>query len=67
MRIYRYPDLRAMGVPYTRQYLGYLERAGKFPPRFKLTEGAGQQGSVGWDADAVDEHFRLRANAALAE
>lgn len=63
MRIYRYVDLQKQGIPYSRQYLARLERAGKFPKRFKLVAGTGQQGSVGWNADAIDEYLRARETA----
>ena len=40
MRIITFEDLKALkGIPFTCEHLRRLEAAGKFPKRFRLTEG----------------------------
>lgn len=53
-RIYRPADLERLGITYTQQYLRVLEKAGRFPRRFKLNPDSGTQGAIGWNAAAVD-------------
>jgi DNA-directed RNA polymerase alpha subunit len=48
-RIYRFRDLKAAGVPFTRKHVTHLEKQGQFPKRFNITEF-----SVGWVAAEVD-------------
>ena len=35
-RVYLFPDLKKIGIPWTRQYISRLEKAGRFPRRFRL-------------------------------
>ena len=37
-KLLTYPELKAMGVVYTRQHLGKLEADDKFPKRVRLGE-----------------------------
>lgn len=48
-RIYTWKDLVRLGHPYSRQYTGRLERAGRFPQRMK------HGNRVFWWADDYDE------------
>ena len=48
-RIYRYPDLKPAGVPFTRKHVNTLEGRGEFPERVWLGPN-----SCGWVADEVD-------------
>jgi prophage regulatory protein len=48
-RIYRYPDLRPAGVPYTRKHVTHLEKQDEFPMHVELGPN-----SVGWVAEEVD-------------
>jgi len=55
MRIYRFPDLKAAGVIFTRVHVDRLERRGDFPKRFNY--GAN---SVAWVAEEVDSWVQDR-------
>ena len=66
-KIYRKPDLAALGVPYTDTHLLRLEVNGKFPKRFKLIPNSGKQGAVGWHADAIDGWIAERGSEAEDE
>jgi prophage regulatory protein len=59
-RIYRFPQLKGAGVPFTRMHIDRLEKRGRFPRRFSY--GAN---SVAWVADEVDAwvHDRIAARA----
>ena len=57
-RLYRFPDLRLAGVPYTRQYIGRLERAGKFPQHVDLGDN-----SIAWVAPEIDGWVEERVRA----
>ena len=48
-KVYLFPDLKEIGVPWTRQYINRLEAAGRFPRRFRLGDR-----QVAWPADEVD-------------
>jgi predicted DNA-binding transcriptional regulator AlpA len=48
-RVYRFPDLRPAGVPFTRKHITTLEKRSEFPMHFWLGEN-----SVGWVAAEVD-------------
>lgn len=66
-KILRFEDLKALGIRYTSQHLGRLERAGAFPRRRKLNELAGKFGRVGWLASEIDgwlAEFEARGSAA---
>jgi prophage regulatory protein len=59
MRILSFPDLRNKhGIPYTRQHLQRLERAGKWPRKVKI--GAAR---IGWIEDEIVAHLRAMADA----
>jgi prophage regulatory protein len=64
-RLYRFRDLRAAGVPFTRKHVVDLERRGQFPQRVNLTEN-----TVAWVAEEVDawveERIRARPPKAAA-
>jgi predicted DNA-binding transcriptional regulator AlpA len=47
--IYLFPDLKKIGIPWTRQYINRLEKKGRFPRRFRLGDR-----QVAWPADEVD-------------
>jgi len=53
IRILNYAGVKGRGVPYTRQHLGRLEAAGRFPERVQLGEGR-----VGWIESEVDDWIR---------
>jgi hypothetical protein len=42
-RVYRFHDLKAAGVPFTRKHVTHLEKHGWFPKHFNITDF-----SVGW-------------------
>jgi DNA-directed RNA polymerase alpha subunit len=48
-RVYRFRELKAAGVPFTRKHVTSLEKRGLFPNHFNITEF-----SVGWVAAEVD-------------
>src|SRR5688500_11903425 len=55
VRILLYEDLRpAKGVKYSRQWIGELERAGRWPQRVALGGGTGGH-QVGWFEHEIDE------------
>jgi prophage regulatory protein len=58
LRLYRFWDLRAAGVPFTRKHITTLERRGEFPMHFPLTEF-----SVAWVASEVDAWVEQRIRA----
>ena len=49
IRTYRFRDLKAAGVPFTRKHVTTLEGRGEFPQHFNITDF-----SVAWVADEVD-------------
>jgi predicted DNA-binding transcriptional regulator AlpA len=49
-RVYRFPELKIAGVPFTRKHVTALEKKGEFPQHFNITDF-----SVGWVADEVDK------------
>jgi predicted DNA-binding transcriptional regulator AlpA len=54
-RIIRYAELKPeLGVPYSRTHVDRLEAAGKWPKRFKLSEGGA---FVGWWRHEIVEHL----------
>jgi prophage regulatory protein len=57
IRFIAWPELEPR-VPYTRQHLSRLERAGKFPKRVRV--GNNQSGRVAWVASEVDAWFAAR-------
>lgn len=59
--IYRYAQLKALGIDFTPQHLGRLERVGLFPRRVKLNPRGPKNGSVGWRSDEVREYLRRLA------
>ena len=48
-RVYRFPDLKTAGVPFTRKHVTTMEKRDEFPTHFKLGSN-----SVGWVAAEVD-------------
>jgi prophage regulatory protein len=54
-RAIRWPEL-SRKVPWTRQWLSYLEKQNKFPRRFRLGDN-----SVAWFEDEVDRWLDERA------
>jgi prophage regulatory protein len=53
-RLLTFPELKPLkGIPYTRQHLARLEKAGKFPARVQI--GANR---VGWLESEIDAHGR---------
>ena len=54
-KIYLFLDLKAMGIPWTRQYINRLEKHGRFPRRFRLGDR-----QVAWPADEVDRWLAER-------
>jgi prophage regulatory protein len=58
MKFYRYTDLKAAGIPWTRKHLFYLEKDGQFPRRVRLGPG-----TICWPADEVDAFVAERVNA----
>lgn len=58
MKAYRFRDLKAAGVPFTRKHISFLERTGRFPQHFNLTEF-----SIGWVAAEVDAWVEERIRA----
>ena len=54
-KIYLFPDLRKIGIAWTRQYIYRLEDAGRFPRRFRLGDR-----QVAWSAEEVDQWLEER-------
>jgi len=57
-RLLTYDELRDHGVPYTRQHLDNLERAGKFPKRVAIGEFR-----IGWVEQEVDDYIEAKISA----
>jgi predicted DNA-binding transcriptional regulator AlpA len=54
-RIIRYAQLKPeLGIPYSRVHIDRLESEGKWPKRFKLSEGGA---FVGWWRHEIVEHL----------
>ena len=54
-RIIRYAQLKPeLGIPYSRTHIDRLEAEGKWPRRFKLSEGSSY---FGWWRREMVEHF----------
>jgi prophage regulatory protein len=58
MRLYRYPDLKPRGIPWTNKHLITLEKRGDFPRRVQLGSN-----TVAWVADEVDGYVADRVSA----
>ena len=56
MQIIGWKQLKEL-QPYSRQHIGRLEKAGKFPQRVRLG-----QNRVGWVRDEITAHFEKLAN-----
>ncbi|MFZ5693937.1 MAG: helix-turn-helix transcriptional regulator [Pseudomonadota bacterium] len=63
LRVLTLKQLRDRGLTYSRQHIGRLEAAGKFPKRIKL----GENGRIGWFEYQVDRFLIERAKASGAE
>jgi predicted DNA-binding transcriptional regulator AlpA len=63
MRVYRFPELKPAGVPFTRKHVTTLEKRGQFPMHFNVGEN-----SVAWLADEVDRWVdeKVRGRRSLA-
>ena len=58
-RILTYPELKLRkGIPYSRQHLERLEKAGEFPRRIQISAGR-----IGWYEHEIDEWLRKKADA----
>ena len=62
MHIYRRCQLREK-VPLSDEHIRRLEAVGQFPKRFKLVDGSGRNGAVGWDGEEVDQWIEERRNS----
>lgn len=51
-----FPDLKAKGIPFTRQHLHRLIKRGRFPPPLKLGVGTNR-----WIEDEIDQWLAERA------
>ena len=61
MRLVPFSKLEtAYDIPYTRQHLRRLAKAGKFPKPVKVTEDGR---SIAWIDEEIEEHLRQRAAA----
>ena len=49
LRLYRFPNLKTAGVPFTRKHVTTLEKRGQFPMHIDIGEN-----SVAWIASEVD-------------
>jgi prophage regulatory protein len=59
MRILAFADLRPeKGIRYSRQYIGRLERDGRFPKRVRLGEKCS-----GWIEGEIDAWLKSKADA----
>jgi prophage regulatory protein len=56
-----YDDLKALGIPFSRQWVATLVREGKFPTPFKL--GDGGTGLNAWFAEEIDAYIASKAAA----
>lgn len=61
-RLVTFDELKAFGVPFTRQHLARLEKVNKFPRRIQLTPG--KWGRVVWDFPAVEAWLASRVTEA---
>ena len=58
-RVLTFPELKCLkGIPYSRQHLDRLEKAGKFPRRIQISEAR-----IGWSEVEVDEWLGQKADA----
>ena len=62
MKILRFSALNDHGVPYCREHVRRLERAGEFPARVHIGKNC-----VGWVADEVDRWVEAKIAARVAE
>jgi prophage regulatory protein len=60
MNMLTFDRLRSRGVPYSRDHLRRLTKAGKFPKPFQLSEGR-----IAWRESDVDEWLETRPLCAL--
>jgi len=60
MRVFLRGDLRKLNILFSNQHLIRLEKAGKFPKRFALTEGGNR---IAWVAAEVESWLKQRAAA----
>ena len=56
-----YNQLRERGISFTRQHLGRLEAARKFPKRVRI--GSGPNGKVAWVESEIDDHIKALAES----
>ena len=62
MRLSSFPELRTVwGIPYTRQHIYRLVRAGKFPAPIKLGDGPGA--SNAWPNAELEQYLADRIAA----
>jgi prophage regulatory protein len=57
-RLIGWPELRACGIRWSRQYILKQEKAGNFPPRVRLGPN-----SVAWRFDEIQEWLAARSDA----
>jgi predicted DNA-binding transcriptional regulator AlpA len=62
MRILRFEDLASKGIPYSREHLRRLIKAGRFPKPVELSGKPG--GYIGWTEAAIDQHMKNLSKAA---
>jgi prophage regulatory protein len=58
LKLLRFRDLKAMGVPWSRMHIDRLERDGKFPKRVQLGES-----TVAWLENEVEEFLSAKVAA----
>ncbi len=58
-RLLRFPEVQARVGGYTREWLGRLEKQGKFPRRIKIN-GSSRQGGVAWAEDEIDAWVKAK-------
>ena len=57
-RLLTYPELKLLkGIPYSRQHLYRLEKAGEFPLRIQISPGR-----IAWYEHEIDEHLKRKAS-----
>lgn len=60
LRIVSWAEL-SQRIPYSRQHVARLEKAGRFPPRFALNPESGTRGRKGWLSQDIDAFIEARA------
>lgn len=62
MKVLAFSDLRQKGIPYGRDHLRRLTKAGKFPKPYQLSESR-----IAWRESDIDEWLKTRPISRVGE